>query len=63
MGRGDIDEDGDVDVMDGFVLHSFIEGIGTSDFRVGQTGVIPPPVPSGPPTPVTTARALISPNR
>ena len=63
MGRGDIDEDGDVDVLDGFVVHSFIDGIGTSGFRVGETGVIPPPIPSGPPSPVTTAPALVSRNR
>ena len=62
MGRGDIDGDGDVDVMDGFVVHSYIDGIGTSGFRVGEVGVVPPPLPSGPPSPVTAAPALINRN-
>ena len=63
MGRGDVDEDGDVDVMDGFAVHSFIDGIGTPGFRVGEIGGGPPPVLSGPPTPVNTAPALINHSR
>ena len=63
MGRGDVDADGDVDVMDGFVVHSFIDGIGTPGLRVGEIGGGPPPVLPGPPTPVTAASALINRNR
>ena len=64
MGRGDVDADGDVDVMDGFLVHSFVDGVGTSGFRVGETGGGPPPVLPGPPTTVTTAApALINYNR
>ena len=63
MGRGDVDADGDVDVRDGFLVHSFIDGVGTSGFRVGEIGGGPPPVLPGPPTPVTAASALINQNR
>ena len=63
MGRGDVDDDGDVDVMDGFVVHSFIDLIPTLGFRVGEIGVGLPPVVSGPPAPVTTAPALVNRNR
>ena len=44
IGRGDVDGDGDVDVMDGFVIHSFIDGVGTSGFRVGDIGLGEAPV-------------------
>ena len=60
MGRGDVDDDGDVDVMDGFVVHSFIDGIATFGFQVGEDGVGLPPVVSGPPASVATAPALIN---
>jgi M6 family metalloprotease-like protein len=60
IGRGDVDGDGDVDVMDGFVTHSFIDGVGTSGFRVGDLGVGEAPVVSAPPLPVTPAPVLIS---
>ncbi len=63
MGRGDVDGDGDADVMDGFAVHNFIDGIGTPGFRVGEIGGGPPPVLSAPPTQVTTAPVLIGPNR
>ena len=62
MGRGDIDADGDVDVLDGFGVHSFIEGITAPLFRVGEIGAVPT-VLSGPTTPVTTTPALISRDR
>ena len=43
--RGDVDADGDVDVLDGFVTHSYLQGVGTSAFRVGVLGVgTPPPI-------------------
>jgi len=63
MGRGDVDDDGDVDVMDGFVVHSFIDLILTLGFRVGEIGVGLPPIVAGPPAPVTTAPALVNRNR
>ena len=63
MGRGDIDEDGDVDVRDGFLVHSYIDGIATTGFRVGSVGVIAPPVPSGPPSPAAEVPALVDQNR
>ena len=49
MGRGDIDEDGDVDARDGLLAHSYVDGVSTTGFRVGDVGVIPPPIPSGAP--------------
>jgi M6 family metalloprotease-like protein len=38
MANGDVDADGDVDFMDGFIIHSYVQGIDTSQYRVGEYG-------------------------
>jgi hypothetical protein len=39
ISNGDVDENGVIDVRDGLILHSYLQGIDTSSFRVGQIGV------------------------
>ncbi len=41
MTNGDVDADGDVDAMDGFIAHSYVQGIDTWQYRVGQIGLVP----------------------
>jgi hypothetical protein len=45
--QSDVDEDGDVDVRDGLIIDSWVAGIPTDGFRVGETetsgcGALPP---------------------
>ncbi len=48
---GDVDSDGDVDVADGFLTHSYIGGVSTSAYRVGEVGAgTPPPLSGSPPS-------------
>jgi M6 family metalloprotease-like protein len=49
MANGDVDADGDVDFMDGFIIHSHVQGIDTSQYRVGQYGAASTPVPTAQP--------------
>lgn len=35
--NGDVDEDGEVDLMDGFILHSFLSGISVPTNRIGES--------------------------
>jgi M6 family metalloprotease-like protein len=50
--NGDVDGDGDVDLMDGFILHSSLEDISAPNSRVGELTQLPcaPPAPAVAPT-------------
>jgi M6 family metalloprotease-like protein len=65
MVNGDVDADGDVDTMDGFITHSYLDGVNTSQYRVGQIGIAPSavlvPQPATPET-VGSRRAVIHPD-
>jgi len=39
--RGDVDDDGDVDLRDAFIVHAFVLGKNVASFRVGNLGVAP----------------------
>lgn len=55
ISRGDIDADGDVDVRDMFLVHTYLEGLPVAGFRVGEVGAAtsqaPTPAGLSPPTP------------
>ena len=38
LANGDVDEDGDVDLRDCLIVHSYLHGVDTSSYRVGQIG-------------------------
>jgi M6 family metalloprotease-like protein len=40
LGLGDVDDDGDVDVTDGLITHSFIAGVATWQYRVGSWDLV-----------------------
>ena len=36
----DVDDDGDVDTRDAYIIHAFLEGVATTQFRVGAQGYL-----------------------
>ena len=39
IGIADVDDDGDVDGRDAYIIHAYLEGVNTDSFRVGDQGI------------------------